>query len=270
MMYLKKNASLAAGAMIAASLAISNPALAADLITIDPIEGQWQNVAGDAVTAGTIDIQNGNPTAPTIRWGSPATTNGKSGYDFTSAVTPFDVNLVANGVSAFFTLGEFAHLNQPIFASGGSITSVDLNVIYGVAINGSSMGMFNSVFSFVHDETPNSGPCLFGTAAQNANGCSDKVIATLNTGASQAFNVGGVDYFLNVSGFEVGGVPTSEFITIEGANNLAQLNASIASRSAVAGVPEPETWALLLLGFFGIGGMMRSGKYRQRFSALQA
>jgi hypothetical protein len=266
-MYLKKYASVAAGAMIAASLAIAGPAHAADLITINPINGEWQNVAGSAVSGGTVDIQNGDPTAPTIRWGSPASNNGQSGYDFTSAVTPFDVNLVANGVSAFFTLGEFAHLNQPIF---GSIDSVDLNVTYGVAVNGGFIGTFSSLFSFVHDETPNNGPCSFGTAAQNANGCSDKVIATLNTGASQAFNVGGVDYFLNVSGFEVGGVPTSEFITIEGANNLAQLNASIASRSAVAGVPEPETWALLLLGFFGIGGMMRSGKHRQRFSALQA
>lgn len=269
-MHHMKKASLAAGAMIAASLAIAGPAQAADLITIDPIEGEWGNVVGDAVTAGTVVTQNGDPTAPTIRWGSPATSSGQSGYDFTSAVTPFDVNLVANGVSAFFTLGEFAHLNQPIFASGGSITSVDLNVIYGVAINGTSMGMFNSVFSFVHDETPNSGTCSFGNATQNANGCSDKVIATLNTGASQAFNVGGVDYFLNVSGFEVGGVPTSEFITTENAVNLAQLNASIASRSAVAGVPEPETWALLLLGFFGIGGMMRSAKARQSMIASQS
>jgi hypothetical protein len=35
---------------------------------------------------------------------------------------------------------------------------------------------------------------------------------------------------------------------------------------AAAAVPEPETWALMLIGFFVVGGAMRMARRRQRFS----
>ena len=40
--------------------------------------------------------------------------------------------------------------------------------------------------------------------------------------------------------------------------------------AAAPAVPEPATWAMMLLGFFGLGGMMRSNKRRQKVTVSYA
>jgi hypothetical protein len=210
-------------------------------------------VVGAGATLETI----GNGTANAgIRWGNPATTNGKSGYQFTAAATPLNANVVVNGAGSVFTLGDFSHINRPIFAP--SISGAQLTISYGVFLGATDLGTYNAVFNFTHTETVNgSNPCDFGGAngqGVNINGCSDRVQIALNSGASQFFNLGGVNYSLDISGFLVNGVPANEFLTIEDAVNPAQLRGRISAESAIGtGIPEPQTWAMQVLGFGAVG-----------------
>lgn len=62
------------------------------------------------------------------------------------------------------------------------------------------------------------------------------------------------DLFMNFSGVSAqsGGTARINFATASGA------------------VPEPSTWAMLLLGFFGIGGMIRSQRRKQNITVSYA
>jgi hypothetical protein len=51
---------------------------------------------------------------------------------------------------------------------------------------------------------------------------------------------------------------------------VVQFNLPVGSAPPINPVPEPATWALMLLGFGFIGGAMRSAKRRQRFAVLNA
>jgi hypothetical protein len=42
------------------------------------------------------------------------------------------------------------------------------------------------------------------------------------------------------------------------------------AQAAIGGVPEPATWAMLLLGFGGIGAMLRLARRRQDIAAAAA
>jgi len=45
---------------------------------------------------------------------------------------------------------------------------------------------------------------------------------------------------------------------------------TVLSRTSIGAVPEPATWALMLLGFFGVGGMLRSRRRRQEIKVCYA
>ena len=240
-------------AALAATCVLAMPAQATTL-TINPITAAWGNVVGAGATLSTT----GNGTASAgIRWGNPATAAGQSGYQFTAAAVPLNTNVVVNGVGSLFTLGGFTHINQPIFAP--SITGAQLTISYGVAVGATNLGSYNAVFDFTHEETPNGdSPCLFGGAngqGVNINGCADRVTISLNSGASQFFNLDGVNYSLDISGFLAGGSPATEFLTIEQRENFALLRGRISAESVIGtgGVPEPQSWAMMLLGFGAVG-----------------
>ncbi len=50
----------------------------------------------------------------------------------------------------------------------------------------------------------------------------------------------------------------SSWLIVDGQQSHWDINVQLS-----AAVPEPATWAMLLFGFFAVGGMMRSQKYRQ-------
>ncbi len=244
----------------AATLALATPTLAATLV-INPILATWQSIVAGA--PGTVTFSGQNTANASVSWGTPASGSGKSGYNFTAAPVPLNVAFVPNGATTAFTLGDFSHINRPIDA-GTSITSAQLKITYGVFLDAVSLGNFDTLINFAHDETTNgANPCAYGGAngqGVNINGCADSVTPSLNLGGSQAFSIGGVDYLLNITGFTIGGNPATQFLTIEDAVNTAQLRGNISAKNLL---PEPATWAMMLLGFGAIGAGMRRKQQAQ-------
>jgi hypothetical protein len=240
---------LLASALAAMTLAAPAAAVTGTL-TINPITAAWSDVTG------TTPTFSGTNTSPTIRWGT-STGSGRSGYNFSSAAVPLDVNYVVDGAGETFDLGTFTHFNNPI--TGGSITGARLTITYGVSVNGGAVTNYSSVFRLLHDETPNgSDPCAFGGANDqgvNVNGCADRVRIGLLAGASESFEIDGIEYFLDIDGFFANNTLVNQFLTVERKDNQAVLRGAIVAASALGpgGVPEPGTWAMMLLGFGAVG-----------------
>jgi uncharacterized repeat protein (TIGR01451 family) len=194
-------------ASVLVALAPTGSASAAT-ITYQSVTGIWHdptdNVPGSQ--PGDPVITNGNPTS-IIRWG---TTSGtpQSSYEYTTTLPP-PFNLP--GPIPFFSLGTFTHQN---FAVGDpSLTSVQLDVILVIDVDGVPLAPLTFTFTFNHEETPNNQvPCPYPTPP--GEGCTDRVTIVASPQPT-TFNVGGVDYTLAMS-FLNNGVPVSEYITREG------------------------------------------------------
>ncbi len=233
-------------------------------------------IAAGSAGAATISLQDvtgtwgdatGNPSNLTglgtssVGWGVPfySPAGHQSGYDF--------VGHSSNSISANtdFALGTFTHHNNPI-VSGGSISGIKLSVSFNVSFDGSPEQTFNSVFDFSHLETNNLAPtCADGGAngqGVNANGCADRVMATVNPTLTQEFTFGNQVYTLTLSGFLRDGLPFDELWTMEEASNSALLLASFAVRD-LPPAPVPLPAAGLLLGG-AIAAMGLAAKRRGR------
>lgn len=226
---IKKNVLLKPGCFIAGILL--NASVHALPFTINSVAADWTNVVGGANTVEFIDT-DGITGNEEIRWGTPAETE-KSGYRFDGAAPPaFTVE-----TGEVFTLGNFTHTNQPIW---DSISSAQLNITAGLMIGGATLGEGPFTFSFLHDETTN--------ACEPLPGCANDIVSFTNLIISDSFLVDGIEYTLDLIGFSVDGVTTSEFSTVERQSNTAQLQAVF--RTTV--IPEPVSITLLGLGLLGI------------------
>jgi len=166
----------------------------------DPTDNVPGSQPGDPV------ITNGVPTS-IIRWG---TTSGtpQSGYDFTATLPP---PFTLPGPIPFFSLGTFTHQNFAV--SDPSLTSVQLDVVMMLSIDGVPTGPLTFTYTFNHEETPNNAnPCPYPTPP--GEGCTDRV-TIVSSAQPTTFQVDGVDYTLSMS-FLVNGSPVSEYITREG------------------------------------------------------
>ena len=236
---------IAAVALVSLSTAAS-----AALIVLDPLAASWINVN----PAAGITVDNSDPTAPTLRWGT-STGSGQSGYDFETAATPLNIVLPPTP-SADFSLGDFTHHNNPI--TGTSLTSATLQIEAGVTVDGVDVGTRTFLFDFTHEETPNGAdPCANGEpngSGVNVNGCADIITVTTST-LSDSFLVGGVEYTLSITGFQAtsgpdAGTIVSSFETVEEATNTAVILAN----ADLTEVPEPIT-----LLMFGSGLLLLAG-----------
>ena len=176
-------------------------------ITYISITGTWHdpvdNVPGSQ--PGDPVITNGTPTS-SIAWG--VTSGSQSGYDFTATLPP---PLTFPGPVPFFSLGTFTHRNFEV--SSPSLTSVQLDVVLVLSVDGVPTGPLNFTFTFNHEETPNNAtPCPYPTPP--GDGCTDRV-TIVSSAQPTTFTVDGVDYTLSMS-FLNNGNPVSEFITREG------------------------------------------------------
>lgn len=91
---------------------------------------------------------------------------------------------------------------------------------------------------------------------------------TFTTDALRAQFGGGADRFA-FQGIDNQSIASVSITSADGFQDLRQLRLS-AAVSPVAPVPEPATWAMMLLGFGFIGGAMRSAKRRQRVTVSYA
>src|SRR5687768_8952285 len=194
-----------ASALLALVLAAS---ASAAQITYLSINGVWHDPTDDTPGIQPNDpaITNGIPTS-IVRWG---TTSGtpQSGYDFTATLPPPQT---FPGPIPFFSLGSFTHRNFEV--GDPSLTSVQLDVILVLDVDGVQTGPLSFTFTFNHEETPNNlNPCPYPTPPNE--GCTDRVTIVASAQPT-TFNIGGVDYTLSMS-FLVDGQPVNEFVTREG------------------------------------------------------
>src|SRR5215813_2773062 len=188
-------------------LLIGSAAAQSAQISFVSVTGNWHdptdNVPG--IQPGDPVITNGVPTS-IIRWG---TTSGtpQSGYDFTATLPPPQT---FPGPIPFFSLGTFTHRNFEV--SDPSLTSVQLDVVLVLNVDGVQTAPLTFTFTFHHEETPNGlNPCPYPTPP--GEGCTDRVTFT-SSPTPTTFRVGGVDYTLSIN-FLTNGNPVSQLITRE-------------------------------------------------------
>jgi hypothetical protein len=201
---------------VAAILAFAGPpAYASPVVTIDNVSGTWSDVTGSPRQLSGVGTNQ-------IFFGSAATDRGQSGYVFSGSAGG------SYGAGDVFSLGTFTHINFPVFTS---ITGATLNLtVTGHASDGQVVPFsLTAAFVFTHNETPNR------PTAADPKCCADIVTAVSNPGASQILHVNGADYEFAFSGFEVGGVPFSQFLTAEDQSNEAMLNGSFTQVRPVPG-----------------------------------
>ena len=186
--------------------ALTRSASAAQISFIS-VTGNWHDPVDDVPGSqpGQPVITNGVPTS-SISWG--VTSGSQSGYDFTATLPP---PFTLPGPIPFFSLGNFTHRNFEV--GDPSLTSVLLDVVLVISVDGVPLAPLTFTFTFNHEETPNGAtPCPYPTPPTE--GCTDRVTIVASP-TPTTFNVGGVDYTLSMS-FLNNGNPVSEFITREG------------------------------------------------------
>jgi opacity protein-like surface antigen len=248
------------GAAAIASLALADAAAAAVQVEFKNVKGEWTNPVGGA----NLTYTNNNSDDAQVRWGVSAGQGGRSGYNFVgtdfSAVLEQDVDS-----SGAVNIGEFWHVNFPI-NSGGSISAITLMFTTDVWVGANFLGTKTFEYNFSHWETTNNAqPCANGGANNsgiNSNGCADRVTMNFNSN-SEVFVIDGKEYTLNIDGFLVNGSPTGGFWTREEAANSAYIRGKIDLYSVASAVPEPTTWALMIVGFGGAGAMVRNARRKQ-------
>ncbi len=250
-------------ATTAVAALIGSTAIASTVI-IEQIGAIWANPMGDPDVTFTTDngdgfASTGNETV-SIFWGNPAVVGGgQSGYEF----NPSDVPFLANPNEAT-SLGRFTHFNEPIFNPPGSLSSVDLQLVFGgtptelVGLVIPPAVSFGTTFFFDHDETTNTGDITTCAAQVSGTDCDDVVTVSADGGPDQVVDVGNVRYTFSLLGFSTDNGVTigSQFFTEEGEINFADLYFEY----TVTPIPLPAAGFLLLGGLGALGALGRRRK----------
>ena len=224
--------------LLCAVLLVCSSNVFASTITVSDVVSSWQN---SIPPAPPIIISNGDPTS-TASWGT-STGFGPSSYVFTHTIPPAESVGVPPSPSALFKLGNFTHNNNPI--DGPFLESIDLSLALNFTIDSNP---FNKTFiyTFVHNETPNSSDPL-----------ASRDIVTITDPSSGTFLLDGVLYTLELS-FLVNNIPTNQFFTLEDAANEAAIYGRFTSETETNPIPEPISMILFGTGSMLIGGFIRS------------
>jgi hypothetical protein len=219
-----------------AALVLSASAASAAPLTLSNAAGGWDplSVNANPATAATVVIANLPGSAvDTISWGA---ASPKSSYTFDPVNGAFNPVLASP-----FLLGTFTHNNRTIPLATSLFFGVDYD--FSVDTNGTPSPLTDT-FSFVHQETPNAGPCPVGNAP-----CAD-IVTVSGANLNALIQVGSDVYIFNLLGFSTNGGTTfsNTFISNEGAANQAGLYAMVTLQPPVSEVPEPASLALMGAG----------------------
>lgn len=233
-------------------LFLTNAAFAT-IIVVDSVSASWSNnQPNPGVPPIVITPPPPGPT-DTIRWGTPASAAGQSGYDFTAQkpVALIDVP----PTSQWLDFGDFVHINQPI--TGDPLTSVVLTLLLDLTVGGTPVNGISFNYTFHHEETPNAFPCDYGAT----NGpCDDRV--TIDYPSAGTFLVAGVLYTLELGFMDNPGDPIiNTFVTGEGLDSEADLFGRFTAN--LTPVPEPATMLLLGSGLLGLAGYGRKKLFKK-------
>ncbi len=174
---------------------------------IDGVNGVWSTVSPDN---GTVKFSGDRSR---ISWGR-SSSGRKSGYVFNEIVNrgPHDLGQV-------FDLGQFTHINNPIF--GSALTAASLAVtIAGRLVDDFGTHAFSvtSIFDVIHDETRNNQrTCPYGDRPP----CGDLISFMTNAALSETFEFNGVVYLFEASGFLGGFLNGNSLFSDENQRNRA-------------------------------------------------
>lgn len=254
---------MATAAVAIAFTATAGGAATLHNVALSGVSGYWTETSPENVYGLT-----GEGTRE-LRWGYPSTMEDvqnkgeKSGYGFDGSAGGTSVSAGSD-----FAIGTFTHFNNRIHMllnQPWTISNVDLVVETSVQI-GSTQHVFSSVFSFSHDETPNSASqCAYGgtpgAGVNGSYGCNDRVTASLNESANNDVIVDGVKYSFDFSGFEYNDGVFDYFDTVEEQTNeavlLGRFNAELLPGETLTPVPLPAAGWMLIAGLGGLAAMKR-------------
>lgn len=216
---------------LAIGAAFSSQAAAADVE--GSTSGVWQSaVPGDATVTGL---------------GSPSFSWGVAVQGSTPSSLQFQGDNFASAFETPFKLGTISYLNGTI-ANGTGASSVELELTLNFSIP--ALGQVADSFQFDLINTPN-----VGTTDNAAD-----FVTLPDMFGSRAFSIEGVEYRVMITGFDnVAGdgflnSSSSQFHVREGGRASADLYAMVTTAlPPTPPVPEPETYALLLVGLAIVG-----------------
>ncbi len=229
------------------------PANAATVIEFRNVSGEWFNAVAAGPNTNATYSNNAVTSNATVRWG---TGDPRSGYDFTTSATDPSLTVDLGSPSDSTVIGNFAHRNYVIGSNTG-ITAVSLKFNTDVYVDNAFLQNVTFIYDFNHWETPNDAkPCANGGRNErgiNSNGCADRVQVNFNS-QSDGFTIGNYVYALDIMGFIADGHEVTEFWTKEEKRNKAQILGRVALYDTlIPQVPEPATWAMLIVGFGLVG-----------------
>lgn len=188
-------------------------------------------------------------------------------YGIPVGTPPNSLSFTGTGFSSAFEtpfkVGTLDYFNGT--TTGVSLTSVDFKL--STNFTTPALGLVQTIFSLGLVSTPNGGI--------NADADADYVNLP-STFTPTIFNIGGTNYTVKLIGFEnvVGdGFLASSGTQLhvrEGLSATADLYAEVTTDTsgAIGAVPEASTWAMMILGFSGVGCM--AYRRRNRSSARTA
>jgi hypothetical protein len=193
-----------------------------------------------------LDALAGNEV---FRYGNEAVAGlGPNFLSFGSAAGPITVSQGSQ-----FALGTLSYHNSSTTGQD-EIVTVNLGITPSITFNGSAVSAMSS-YKFTIDNTPNATPCTF----LGGDPCADQVLITAVSGGLQTFDIGGQTLRLFVDGFlDSNGHLQNTFIGSENSTTTATLVGRFdLTTNTTPGAPEPASWALMLVGFGGLGAMLR-------------
>ena len=199
-----------------------------------------QTIAASAIILAAVGVGAANATVYNFDF-----TSADSIYQATGTFTTSGPPVVTDPVTGYRITGITGSISGP---DGGTITGLvePLNDVYAAYPNHSTspMGAFWIDNTYFPDTAPNIN--LWGVAFTTGGGNEWNLWAN-NWDPTQGLPSGTASYSL----YEY--VPNSSYVVqeVSGSNSMT-----------ISAIPEPATWAILLLGFLGVGFMMRGARRR--------